>query len=71
MNNTDRRVRIGKAIASARMRKGLSQRQLSELTGYNHSNIAKIETGRYNVSIDILSAICAALGVEVQIVDAE
>ncbi len=61
------RESIGLQIMEARKKKNLTQLQLSELSGVNRTNIAKIETGRYNVSIDILSRICDALSCEINI----
>lgn len=52
-------------IADARKKKGLTQQQLAELAGVNRVNIAKIENGRYNVSIDILSRVCNAMECEI------
>lgn len=64
MNN---RESIGLQITEARNKKNLTQQQLSDLSGINRSNIAKIENGKYNVSIDILSKICNALSCEINI----
>lgn len=63
----EHRERIGKRIAEIRKEKGYTVRRLAELSGVNYSNIGKIENGRYNVSIDILSKICTALGAEISI----
>lgn len=61
------RIRIGHRISNLRKRKGLSIRDLAEITGLDHSNIGKVERGKYNVSIDILGKITQALGVELKI----
>lgn len=58
---------IGRRIAEIRQEKGLSIRQLADMSGVNFANIYKIENGKYNVSIDILGKICNALGVEIKI----
>ena len=63
------RERIGLTIAQLRQAKGLSQRDLAELTGLNYTNIWKIEKGKYSVGLDILSKICSALGKRVDLVD--
>lgn len=55
------RERIGKRIAELRFAKGISQAQLSELTGIAPGNIARIELGKYSTGIDILSKIATAL----------
>lgn len=62
---------IGKRIAEIRQAKGLSIRQLADLCGVSAQNITKIEHGRYNVSIDILGKICAALGCKIEIIKKE
>ena len=63
------RLRIGQRIATIRKEKGLTQEQLSQMTGLDRANIGKIENGRYNVSIDILGKICEALGCRIDIVE--
>lgn len=65
------RESIGKQIAAIRKKKGMSLRQLAELTGLNHSNIGKIELGKYSVGVDILGKICDALGCELKITEKE
>ena len=65
--NENHRERIGASIRRLRTEKGMSLRELAEKSGVNHSNIVKIEAGRYNVSIDILNRICDALGAEIDI----
>ena len=61
------RKRIGVRIAELRKAKNISMRKLSELSGVNYANICKIENGKYNVSIDILSKIAEALECEVDV----
>lgn len=68
MNN---REYIGKRVAEIRQAKGLSIRQLAELSGVNFANIHKIENGKYNVSVDILGKICEALECRIEIVGKE
>lgn len=63
------RLRIGQSIATIRKEKGLTQEQLSKMTGLDRANIGKVENGRYNVSIDILGKICEALGCRIDIVE--
>ena len=61
------REQIGQQIAHIRKEKGLTQDQLSKMTGLDRANIAKIENGRYNTGIDIIGKICDELGVEIKI----
>lgn len=62
------RERIGKLLANKRNEAGLSVRTLAELSGVSYQNITKIENGKYNVSIDILSKIAAALNCQIDII---
>ena len=62
------RERIGKRIVELRFAKGISQAQLSELTGIAPGNIARIELGKYSTGIDILSKIAKELGYKVDFV---
>ena len=50
------------AVLSARAKAGLSQKELSELTGIDQSDISKIERGVANPSVATLERIAAALG---------
>ena len=50
------------AVACARAKADLSQKQLSELTGIDQSDISKIERGTYNPSVATLERIANALG---------
>lgn len=64
---TEHRKRIGQKIASLRKKKGMSQRDLAAATGFNPSNIARIELGRYSVGLDVLQKIAEALDAYVEI----
>ncbi len=61
------RFAIGKQIRDAREAAGLSQRALAEKAGLGYSHIARIELGRYNVTIDTLAVIANALGCKITI----
>lgn len=63
------RESVGKKLSEIRQEKGLSIRQLADMSGVNFANIYKIENGKYNVSIDILGKVCDALGCRIDIVD--
>ena len=56
------REEIGSELQTIRVQRGMSQRELAEASGVHYSNIAKIEMGRYNVSVDILGKVADALG---------
>lgn len=51
------------------MKRCLSLRQLEEMTGYSHSNIIRIEAGKYSVGVDIICKILDTLGADIEIVD--
>ena len=63
----DIRIIIGQRIKELRIKKGLTTRQLEKLTGYSHSNITRIEAGRYSVGIDIISNILDKLDAKLEI----
>ena len=58
---------VGNAVAAARAKKGLSQNELSKLTGIDQSDISKIERGVANPSIGTLNRIAEALGAQLEI----
>lgn len=58
---------IGKQIAVLRNKQGITTRLLADMCGINYTNVGKIERGAYNVSIDILSKVCDALGAKIKI----
>ncbi len=61
------REKIGQRLAEIREEKGLTIRTLADMAGINYANISKIEHGRYNVSIDILSKVAKALNCTIEI----
>lgn len=58
------RIRIATAIKNERVRQGLSQERLALMIGTSKSQIWRIETGKVGASIDSLSRISEALGIE-------
>ena len=64
------REEIGAQLRIIRIRKGLSTRQVAEKAGINHSHIAKIERGTYNLRIDTLYKIAAALNTRLSLLNA-
>lgn len=49
----------------------LSQVDLAQLSGFARSTVSKIETGKYNVSIELLSKLVKPLGVRVDLVNSD
>ena len=54
-------VMVGEAVAAASAKKGLSQKELSDLTGIDQSDISRIERGIANPSVNTLNRIAKAL----------
>ena len=54
-------VMVGEAVAAARAKKGLSQKELSDLTGIDQSDLSRIERGIANPSVNTLNRIAQAL----------
>ena len=52
---------VGDAVAAARARKGISQKELAQATGIDQSDLSKIERGVANPSIGTLNRIAVAL----------
>ena len=60
-------VRVGEAVAAARARKGLSQKELAGVTGIDQGDISRIERGIANPSVGTLNRIAEALGAKLVI----
>ena len=68
MNNMeDVKCRIGAEIKELRCLKKMSVRKLSEHCGIDFSNIAKIEKGKLNPSLETVDAILKPLGATIKI----
>lgn len=61
-NTTPINLLVANAVSVARAKSGLSQKELSKLTGIDQSDISKIERGLSNPSISTLERIAKALG---------
>ena len=55
------------AIIDARREKGITQKELSELTGIAQGDISKLENGSANPSIKTLKRVATALGKRLKI----
>lgn len=55
-------INLGNSIISARAKLGISQKQLSEMSGIDQSDISKIERGVSNPSISTLDRLAQAFG---------
>ena len=61
-------VRIAMRITQLRKQQGMTQAQLAEATGILQPNIARIEAGRYGITLDVLARIAQALGKHIDLV---
>lgn len=59
--------RISAAIAAARVRKGLSQKEFADLMGVSQGLVSRWESGECNFTLQTLSKISVALGLDVDI----
>lgn len=68
-NRNLHRIMIGEVIEETRRMRGLTLEQLEERTGIKARNLESIESGKYDVSIDILGNIGEALGCHLEFVE--
>ena len=59
--------KIIEEIIMARKEKRLTQKDLAELIGTKQSNISRLESGNYNLSLDLLNRIALAVGKELEV----
>ena len=57
----------GRAVVTARVRRGLSQKELAAQAGISQSDLSRIEQGIANPSVATLGRIAEALGAELRI----
>ena len=60
-------VAIGEAVLEARARANMTQKELSDRTGIDQSDISKLERGLSNPSIATLNRIAVALGAKLYV----
>lgn len=60
------RRRVGERVRAFRRTRGLTQRRLSQRTGFSRSSIANLEAGRQNVTLRQLCALAEGLEVPVE-----
>ena len=59
------RLEVGESIKQIREDRGLTQEQLAERMSISRSTISKIESGKFNFSIDYLSRFADFLNFEI------
>lgn len=68
MDKYAERKNIGKLICQAREEKNISLEQLSEITGLSSIHLSRIEEGRLNIGIDMLSQILNGLDIKITLI---
>ena len=68
---TDCRSKVGRSIREIREKRGLSQEQLADKMNISRSTISKIESGKFNCSIDYLSKFASFLDFEIILKDSQ
>ena len=63
------RTKMGETIRQIREKKGYNQEQLAGIMKVSRSTISKIESGKFNCSLDYLSKFSWYLGFEITIND--
>jgi transcriptional regulator with XRE-family HTH domain len=57
---------VGERIRRLRLKKGITQDQLAELTGLNRVHLYRLENGRQSMTLNTLKIIADTLGVPVR-----
>lgn len=65
---TNVRISIGDQIRKLRELNGLSQQELGEMIGIKQTTISKIESGKFNASIEMVSKIISPIGGKLTII---
>ncbi|OXE96667.1 transcriptional regulator [Flavobacterium piscis] len=60
---------MGESIRKIREKKGYNQEQLAEIMKVSRTTISKIESGKFNCSLDYLSKFSWYLGFEFNLLD--
>ncbi len=60
------RQSVVRQLKEIRKGQGMTQEQLAELVGTKKSNISRLESGRYNPSLDFLVKVADGLGKRIQ-----
>ena len=58
---------VADQLRSVRKAQGMTQESLAERVGTKKSNISRLESGRYNPSLDFLVKVADGLGKQIQI----
>ena len=61
------RQEIASQLQQVRKEQGMTQERLAEKVGTRKSNISRLESGRYNPSLDFLEKVAGGLGREIEV----
>lgn len=61
------RLEVAQQLRQVRKDQGMTQESLAELVGTKKSNISRLESGRYNPSLDFLVKVAGGLGKKIQV----
>ena len=61
------RQEIASQLRQVRKEQGMTQERLAEKVGTRKSNISRLESGRYNPSLDFLEKVAGGLGRETEV----
>lgn len=64
---SDTRRDVAEQLRSVRKEQGMTQESLAERVGTKKSNISRLESGRYNPSLDFLVKVAGGMGKQIQI----
>jgi len=62
-----KQLEISYQVSQLRRKKKISQKELAEKIGTTQSNVARMESGRQNFTVNFLSEIASVLGSELKI----
>lgn len=61
------REEVVRQLREVRKAEGITQEHLAELVGTKKSNISRLESGRYNPSLDFLVKVADGLGKQISV----
>ena len=61
------RQEIASQLRQVRKEQGMTQERVAEKVGTRKSNISRLESGRYNPSLDFLEKVAGGLGREIEV----
>jgi Predicted transcription factor, homolog of eukaryotic MBF1 len=65
IDSNETRLRVGNIIKNARLKKGLTQRQLGEIIGKSNNAITNWEKGVNSPDVDMIERLCSILEIPV------